>query len=806
MGTGANGGDVEYILRADDSSIESDLERTNKKVEKSIKKSADESVKIEEQKAKDINKETGKIVKNVEKASDEISDAWRDAGKDARKALEGIGDNDVKVEVKADTSEAEKNIDSLEADDMKVNVDADTGKAETAIKGVSKDKSIEVNVDADTSGAKSEIEGLEDVAEDVGKKIGESLGGSGDGASALSNLGNVLSSGFSDAAGSAIPLVDKVGELTAGLSGAQVAAIGGAAAAAGIGVAAVSAADDMKGAMNAFLAETGKSREETEKYQNVLEDIYANNYGESFTDIAGAMAQVNKTLGDMDDASLQNVTESAFALRDTFGYDIPESTRAAKAMMDNFGISGDEAMGMIAAGAQNGLDYSGELLDSISEYSVQFDKMGLDANDMFNIFQKGAESGAFNLDKVGDAVKEMSIRVMDGSDTTKQGFELLGLNADEMAGKFAAGGETAKEAFNQTLEALAAMEDPIEQNTAGVDLMGTMWEDLGPEAVSALADIEEGVYNASDAMGQIKDIKYDDLGAQFEELKRNIELLLVPIGEALIPLMSTLIESILPVVTDLLGPLISQFSAMLGPVVSLISSAIQPLIQAFISLMTTAIQPLMPVIQALLSVFASVMSALAGNAAGTINNITNIFRNLIDFVKNVFTGNWRGAWDNVKSIFSNAVSGLANIFKSPINAIVNAWNSLASSLGSITIPDWVPAIGGNTWSLPQLPRLKVGLDYVPRDMFPAFLDEGEWVLTREEANLLRSLGGLEGMVGMMDRGTDSGINVTVRGGGTHIDYDRLGKTTVEALVKAGVGFKCDERVFARLIEDLINYV
>ena len=65
-------------------------------------------------------------------------------------------------------------------------------------------------------------------------------------------------------------------------------------------------------------------------------------------------------------------------------------------------------MDLIAEGAQNGLDYSGELLDSISEYSVQFNKVGLGANDMFAIFQKGAESGAFNLDKVGDAVKEFS--------------------------------------------------------------------------------------------------------------------------------------------------------------------------------------------------------------------------------------------------------------------------------------------------------------------------------------------------------------------------------------------------------------
>ena len=151
-----------------------------------------------------------------------------------------------------------------------------------------------------------------------------------------------------------------------------------------------------------------------------MEAVYKNNYGDSFEDIGDAISQV-KNLGEMDEASLQNVTESAFALRDTFEYDISESTRAAKALMDNFGISGEEAMNLIASGAQNGLDYSGELLDSISEYSVQFEKVGLDADDMFANLSKGAESGAFNLDKVGDAVKEMAIRVVDGSDTTRQG-------------------------------------------------------------------------------------------------------------------------------------------------------------------------------------------------------------------------------------------------------------------------------------------------------------------------------------------------------------------------------------------------
>lgn len=772
----ANGGEVEYLLSADYSDLDSDLEKANKKVEKATQKSADKSVQIEEQKTKDIKSETDKTVKNAEKASEDIAEAFQDASKDAKKAMSGIGDEGVDIPV-----------------------DAETSKAESKIKGVSKDRSIDFEMKADSSDVVGALDDVQDKVDDVNESLGS------DGASALGNLGSVLKGSFTDAANSAIPLTGEISSLTAGLSGATAVAIGAGAAAVGVGALAVNAANDMDSAMNTFLATTEKSKEETERYQDVLEDIYANNYGESFEDIASAMASVTQTLGDMDDASLQNVTESAFALRDTFGYEIPESTRAAKAMMDNFGTSGEEAMSLIAAGAQNGLDYSGELLDSISEYSVQFSKMGLDANDMFNIFEKGAESGAFNLDKVGDAVKEMSIRVMDGSDTTKQGFELLGLNADEMAQKFATGGDTAKEAFNQTLDALAAMEDPIAQNTAGVDLMGTMWEDLGPEAVSALADIEDGAYDTADAMGQIKDIKYDDLGSMFGELKRNVELLLIPIGEALMPLLTTLAESVLPLVTDVLGPLVQAFADLITPMIEAVASGIQPMIQALSELVTVAIQPLMPVLSALLSAWQSIFDGMAGTTTSVMGNITNILRNLIDFVKNVFTGNWRGAWNNIKEIVSNAFSGLVTVFKSPINRIVDAWNGLASNLGSITIPDWVPLVGGNTWTLPRLSRLKIGLDYVPHDMFPAYLDEGEWVLTKDEAEVLRSLGGIEGILGILGQSAKTSDQSIMVQSGWNIDYTELGNAVATALINAGVGFKCDEVIFARLIKDLIDY-
>lgn len=834
-----NKGEVTYEIRADDSKVERDIDQANKKVENAAKKSSDSVVKVEENKTKKLKTESDKTVKSAEKAADNVSDAWKDAGKDAEKAMSDIKVEDVDIDVKADTSDARKNIESLKASDLQINVDADTGKAESdidlvsrdkdievnveadtgkaesdidqvsrdkaieinvdadtgkaesAIKSISKDKSIDVDVKADASKAESEIAGLADTADDVGGKIEQSLSG------ALGNVANLAKTSFADAATSTVPFLGNVGTLTEGLSGASVAALGIGAAAVGTSVLAVGAADDMRGAMNQFAAETGKSREEMERYQGVLEDVYANNYGESFDDIAGAMAQVTKNLGDMSDESLQSVTESAFALQDVSkgALDIEGSTRAAKAMMDNFGTSGEKAMELISAGYVDNLDYSGEMLDSISEYSVQFAKVGLDADDMFTIFKKGADTGAWNLDKIGDAVKEMSIRVIDGSETTKAGFEGIGLNADKMAAKFAAGGDTAKEAFNQTIAGLASMEDPIAQNTAGVNLFGTMWEDLGPEVVSQLADIGDSAYTTGKELNSMKEIKYDDLGSMFEELKRNVELLLLPLGEALMPILMELIQAVLPILKDLLVPLIQLLGEIIEPILSLVSGAFGPLIEAFMSLINMALIPLMellenvfiPLFKFVFDVILAVVdgqigkvtavlenlgefieNVFTGNWKGAWENIKNIFsivfgdgvfstadhvqaifENVIDFIKNVFTGNWRGAWENIKNIFSNAVGALEDIFKAPLNAIVDGWNSLSSKLGNIKVPKWVPLAGGKSFNLPTLPRLKVGMDYVPSDDFPALLHRGEAVLTAEENKKLKAFGGVDGIEKVM---------------------------------------------------------
>ena len=311
------------------------------------------------------------------------------------------------------------------------------------------------------------------------------------------------------------------------------------------GTAAIKFSSDSQNAFNQFAAATGKTTEEMGKYKDMINNVYKDNFGESINDVADAMSKVDQNMSYLDDSALQSVTKYAMTLSDTLGYDVSESTRAADTLIRNFGIEADQAFNLIAQGAQNGLDFSGEMIDSINEYSVQFAKAGMDAEDMFNIMAAGAESGAFNLDKVGDAVKEFSIRAIDGSDTTAEGFKAIGLDAAKMASEFAKGGDSAKAVFDQTIKGLAAMKDPVAMNAAGVQLFGTQWEDLGADAVLALANTNGAIDMTKTSMEDMMAVKYDSLSSALGGLWRTIQVdVLQPIGNMLIPYVTKGIDKI----------------------------------------------------------------------------------------------------------------------------------------------------------------------------------------------------------------------------------------------------------------------
>lgn len=93
-------------------------------------------------------------------------------------------------------------------------------------------------------------------------------------------------------------------------------------------------------------------------------------------------------------------------------------------------------------------------------------------------------------------------------------------------------------------------------------------------------------------------------------------------------------------------------------------------------------------------------------------NIQAIFSNIISFIDNVFSGNWSAAWQNIVAIFGNVFGLIVNLAKAPINAVISAINWVLSKINSIsvTIPDWVPGVGGTTlgFNIPTIPALAAG--------------------------------------------------------------------------------------------------
>lgn len=141
----------------------------------------------------------------------------------------------------------------------------------------------------------------------------------------------------------------------------------------------------------------------------------------------------------------------------------------------------------------------------------------------------------------------------------------------------------------------------------------------------------------------------------------------------------------------------AKISEVWGNIKTGVSEAVTNLVSAF--------QSNFPLLSAYLSGWWKSVSA-------AWENVKAIFANIIDFVQNVFAGNWSAAWDNIVAIFGNVFGMIVNLAKAPINGVISAINWVLEKINSIsvTIPDWVPGVGGKTlgFNIPTIPALAAG--------------------------------------------------------------------------------------------------
>lgn len=362
----------------------------------------------------------------------------------------------------------------------------------------------------------------------------------------------------------------------------------------------------LKGAVDAEVAQgklqasLGLTADQAADLEAVAQAVWVNGFGENIEEVNQAIMNVRQNMGNLAEDDMQKVTEGAMTIADIFDQDVKEVAAAAGVAMKNFGISSQDALDIITYGFQHGGDYSGELLDTIREYSPQFASLGLSADQAMDMLIKGAEAGSWNLDKVGDSMKEFNIRAQDGSKTTADGFAAIGLNAQEMGSAIAKGGEEAQKAFVATITALANMKDPVAQNQAGVALFGTQWEDVRAKVITAMAD---GVQGLGDFQGATEEAanaaRENNPGLALTKSMRELQL---AIGPALLP------------IADIINTTVAPALKSLADWFSNLSTGGQKAV-LFIAGIAAAIGPLLVILGTLASAIGSIIALFGGGAA-----------------------------------------------------------------------------------------------------------------------------------------------------------------------------------------------
>lgn len=141
-------------------------------------------------------------------------------------------------------------------------------------------------------------------------------------------------------------------------------------------------------------------------------------------------------------------------------------------------------------------------------------------------------------------------------------------------------------------------------------------------------------------------------------------------------------------------------------------TVIQPVVSAIGSLVATVFQAQ---IGAAIGAAIGFFTNMANTVMAVVGGILDILSGIITFLTGVFTGNWQQAWEGIVSIFSGIFDTIVALAKAPINGVISIINGAIAGINNLglTIPDWVPVIGGKSFSIniPTIPTLASGTDY-----------------------------------------------------------------------------------------------
>lgn len=512
-----------------------------------------------------------------------------------------------------------------------------------------------------------------------------------------------------------------------------------------IGTKAIDAYSETENAVtkvNAYFGETGQAAEES---ANVIKSVYSDGVGESMDSVADAVLMVKKNLGDLSETDLTNLTQQAITLDELYGIDMNETLRGVNSLMQQYGLTAQEAMDYIVVGTQNGLDKTNELGDNLSEYAGKFSQAGYSASEYFQLLDNGLKNGAYNLDKVNDAINEVTTRLVDG--TIGESIGSFSTKTQELFTSWQNGGATQKQVIDSIVADIGNCTNQQEALNLAALAFGTMAEDGNLKFITSLTSVGSTYDSVKGSAQGMFDATTTPM-QQMESNTRKLQQALVPLGEKLAELANAILPPLVSVITTIggwferlpgpvqnfviiLGALLAAFTA-LTPVIAAISMAMGALnismlpIIAVIAAVAAAIAGIIAIIQnwgAITQWFGELWNTICTGIGAMVDSLKAWFSNLWTHLQSVWEGicnvvqtavmllgsiiqgavdiitlpfqmiweNCKGivssVWEGIKSVVSSAIHAVSSTISSVMGAIKNVistvWNAISSKVSSV---------------------------------------------------------------------------------------------------------------------------
>ena len=451
--------------------------------------------------------------------------------------------------------------------------------------------------------------------------------------------------------------------------------------------------------VNAYFGETGA---EAEKSASVIKNVYGSGVGDSMDSVASAVLMVKKNLGDLSETDLTNITQQAITLDEVYGIDMNETLRGVNALMQQYGLTAQEAMDYIVKGTQNGLDKTNELGDNLAEYSGKFSQAGYSASEYFQLLDNGLKNGAYNLDKVNDAINEVTTRLADG--TIGDSIGSFSTKTQELFTSWQNGGATQKDVIDSIVADIANCENQQEALNMAALAFGTMAEDGNLKFITSLTSVGSAYDSVTGSAEGMFDATTTPM-QQMESNTRKLQQSLVPLGEK----MAELANTILPPLTAVISKIGEWFGKLPGPVqnFTIILGALMAVFVALvpvIAALAVSVGALNVSLWPILAIIAAVAAAIAVIIAVFQNwgTITEWFGNLwttictgigtaIESLKTWFMGLWthiQTVWDGICNVIQTAFMLIGSIIEGAIQIITLPFQFIWENCKEIVMSVW----------------------------------------------------------------------------------------------------------------------